>query len=197
MPTHDPFRDKRKKGPQGGMPKQAQKQRTRKRVRDGKRTMATTKKLVERKKELVKTEKQLEVRQQMLELVSRAPTPAQQRKLIWATFEELGFNPITELIACVNELEDPKDRASVIEKLSSMVISKPKSIDIEAEIKGGLTISVMDFSKTTQEDLKQVHRTLGADRLDEAIDVTDTTTDEYAEFESDEDRHAQKQEAAE
>lgn len=172
------------------MPKQAQKQRTRKRARDGRRVMATTKKLEEKKKELTKTEKQLEVKQQMLELVSQAPTPAQQRKLIWATFEELGFNPVTELIECVTQIEDPKDRANVIEKLSSMVISKPKSVDIEAEIKGGLTISVMDFSKTSQEDLKTAHRSLQEAQVDDAIDVTDT--DEYAEFESDEDRHAQK-----
>lgn len=153
--------------------------------------MATTKKLEEKKRELTKTEKQLEVKQQMLELVSQAPTPAQQRKLIWATFEELGFNPVTELIDCVKELEDPKDRASVIEKLSSMVISKPKSVDIEAEIKGGLSISVMDFSKTSQEDLKQAHKSLQESKMDDAIDVTDT--DEYAEFESEEDRHAQPQ----
>lgn len=191
MPTHDPFRDKRKRGPRGGKPKQAKKQSERKRSRDGRRTQAATKRLNETKKELTKTEKQLEVKQQMLDLVSQAPTPAQQRKLIWATFEELGFNPVTELIDCVNQLEDPKDRANVIEKLSSMVISKPKSVDIEAEIKGGLSISVMDFSKTSQEDLKTAHRTLNEAKMDGAIDVTDT--DEYAEFESDEDRHAQTQ----
>lgn len=169
------------------MPKQAQKQRTRKRARDGRRTMATTKKLQDTKKELTKTEKQLEVKKQMLELVSQAPTPAQQRKLIWATFEELGFNPVTELIDCVNEIDDPKDRASVIEKLSSMVISKPKSVDIEAEIKGGLTISVMDFSRTTQEDLKVAHKSIQEAKLGDAIDISD---EDYAEFEAEEDRHA-------
>lgn len=193
MATQDPFRDKRKRGPKGGMPKQAQIQRERKRARDGKRTMAATKRLKETKKELVKTEKELTVKQQMLALVSQAPTPAQQRKLIWATFEELGFNPVTELIDCVNQIDDPKDRANVIEKLSSMVISKPKSVDIEAEIKGGLTISVVDFSQVSQAQLKQKAAEAAADTEsmkyadpeDPVIDVS-----EYDEFESDEDRHA-------
>lgn len=191
MPRRDPFADKRKTT-KSGKPKQAAKQRNQKANRDAKRELASTKRLKEVTKELSATERKLAIKQHMLELADNAPTPAKMRKIIWATFEEMGFNPVTELIECAQEIEDPKDRAQVVEKLSRMVISNPKSVDIEAEIKGGLTISVMDFTKTTQKDVAEIHKQQQEESLDQAIDVTPTedTEDPYAEFVADEEKYA-------
>jgi hypothetical protein len=185
MPRRDPFADKRRTL-KGVKPKQAAKQIAAKRTRQKNKISQTEKKLKEVSRELTTTERKLAIKQHMLELVSKAPTPAQQRKMIWATFEELGFNPVTELIECAQEIDDPKDRATVIEKLSSMVISKPKSVDIEAEIKGGLTITVMDFNRTTQKQLQEAHTT---QTIDQAIDVTPEPDEEYDEFISEEERN--------
>lgn len=192
MPKLDPFRDKRKKTEIGGSPKQAVKQRERKRARDGKRVLASTKRLKEVTKELTKTERKLAIKEHMLALASSAPSPAEMRKLIWATFQELGFNPLTELVQAAQEIDDPKDRATVLDKLASMVIAKPKSVDIQAELKGDMTITLMDFSKVTQKDLKEMQ----PDPLSGAIDVTPDETEDYSEFVSEEDLERQRREEA-
>ena len=190
MPKRDPNTDGRTTS-NGCMPKQAAIQRERKRQRQRKKITKTEAKLKQVERELTKTEKKLVVKQQMLELASTAPSPAQMRKLIWATFEELEFNPVTALIDAFNEIKDPKEKAQVAEKLAKMVIANPKSVDIEAEIKGGLTISLADFSKVTQKQLRQQT----PNPIDQAIDVTpdeDTLDPEYAEFVSEEEQHAAK-----
>jgi hypothetical protein len=188
MPRRDPFADKRRTL-KGVKPKQAGKKIAAKRTRQKNKISQTERKLKEVSKELTTTERKLAIKQHMLELVSKAPTPAQQRKMIWATFEELGFNPVTELIECAQTIDDPKERATVIEKLSSMVISKPKSVDIEAEIKGGLTITVMDYNKTTQKELQETQKAQTQNTVDQAIDVTPESDEDYAEFISEEERN--------
>lgn len=188
MPKRDPFADKRKTL-KGVKPKQAARQIKNKDMRDRARIPKATRELKAIQSEAQRTAKQLEVQKQMLELMASAPTPAQQRKIILGIFSESGVNPIQVMIDSLPK--DPetgqvvaktKDDLAIVSQLASYFAPKPKSIDLQAEVQGNLTINVTDFSKTTLGDLKSA-----ADQAKQVDPIFDISSEEeegpdYSEF---------------
>jgi len=190
MPKRDPFADKRKTL-KGVKPKQAAKKIEQKRCRDTRRIPKASRELAALKTETARTEKQLTIQKQMLELMASAPTPSQQRKIILGIFSESGVNPIQVMIDSLPR--DPetgrvvattKDDLAIVSQLASYFAPKPKSIDLQAEVQGNLTINVTDFAKTTQADLKSAADE--AKQADPIFDISDPDESEpdYAEFEA-------------
>lgn len=188
MPNkRDPFADKRKTS-NGIPPKQAKRKREVKRVTDTRKIPKATRELNALKKEMSSTEKKLAVKQQLLEMMSQAPTPAQQRKMVLAMFEDAGFNPLQALIEFVTEKDADgnyalpvKERISVTKELSGFFAAKPKTIDLQADVQSNMTVNVVDFSKTTQKDL--VAATMAAGEIPEAEAVIDVSNEpDYSEF---------------
>jgi hypothetical protein len=183
----DPFADKRKSS-NGVRPKQATKQKERKRVRDTKRLPKASQKLMEIQRETASTEKKLLVKQQLLEMMSEAPTPSQQRKMVLAMFEDAGFNPLGALIEFVTEKDADgeyvlpvKDRIAVTKELSGFFAAKPKTIDLQADVQSNMTINVVDFAQTTQKDL--VAAAMAADDVDVFdVEEEDDEVHDYGEF---------------
>tara|TARA_Y100000361_G_scaffold153636_1_gene176002 strand:- start:4555 stop:4986 length:432 start_codon:yes stop_codon:yes gene_type:complete len=129
-------------------------------------------------KELKKVEKKLDTKKQFLDMMSKAPTPAEQRKALLAMFAERGINPIEELM---NYTQDPqvakKDKIAIWKELASFTQPKLKSVDVQQNISGEMKILSVDFSKVAKSDLA---KTVEADIVEE---------EEYDEFLSDEERH--------
>ena len=124
MPNkRDPFADKRKTS-NGIPPKQAKRKREVKRVTDTRKIPKATRELNALKKEMSSTEKKLAVKQQLLEMMSQAPTPAQQRKMVLAMFEDAGFNPLQALIEFVTEKDADGNASNAI----AAVLIKPSFI---------------------------------------------------------------------
>jgi DNA-binding MarR family transcriptional regulator len=181
----DPFADKRKTS-NGVRPKQATTQIKRKLDRNYKRRYKVERDLKAAEVALTTTERELLVKKQMLDLISEAPSPAEQRKIIMATFMESNFNPIEALIdMAMDETADltDKDRAGLMNNLASYFAPKPKSLDLQADMKSSVNINVMDFSKVTQADL--VQKAIES----EVIDIVNED-DDYNEFEAPEDQLA-------
>jgi len=194
MPKRDPFADKRKTL-KGVKPKQAAKKIEQKRCRDTRRIPKASRELAAIKNEKARTEKQLAVQKQMLELMASAPTPSQQRKIILGIFSESGVNPIQIMIDSLPRDEEgrivatSKDELSIVRDLAAYFAPKPKSIDLQAEVQGNLTINVTDFAKTTQSDLRNAaDEAKEADPIfdisDEHIDPANPDDHSYAEFEA-------------
>ena len=194
MPKRDPFADKRKTL-KGVKPKQAAKKIEQKRCRDTRRIPKASRELAAIKNEKARTEKQLAVQKQMLELMASAPTPSQQRKIILGIFSESGVNPIQIMIDSLPRDEEgrivatSKDELSIVRDLAAYFAPKPKSIDLQAEVQGNLTINVTDFAKTTQSDLRNAADEAKEanpiyDISDELIDPANPDDHSYAEFEA-------------
>lgn len=193
MPKRDPFADKRKTL-KGVKPKQAAKQISNKAHRDARRIPKASRELAALKTEATRTEKQLAVQKQMLELMASAPTPAQQRKIILGIFSESGVNPIQVMIDSLPRdsetgrvVATTKDDLAIVSQLAAYFAPKPKSIDLQAEVQGNLTINVTDFSKTTQAHLKSAAEE--AKQADPIFDISDpdipdTDGPDYSEFEA-------------
>ena len=128
-------------------------------------------------KELKKVEKKLDTKKQFLDMMSKAPTPAEQRKALLAMFAERGINPIEELM---NFTQDPqvakRDKIAIWKELASFTQPKLKSVDVQQNIQGEMKILSVDFSKVAKSDL--------AKPVDEAI----VDEDQYDEFLSDEEK---------
>jgi hypothetical protein len=105
-------------------------------------------------KELVKVEKDLTIKQQFLEMMSQAPTPAQQRKALLAMFADKGINPIEELMNYTTNSEVPlKEKISIWKELASYTQPKLKSVDVQQNITGEMKIMTVDYSKVAKADL--------------------------------------------
>lgn len=190
----DPFRDKRRKTSNGGSPKQAQKKKHAKLMRQKRKTTKTEAKLKEVTHDLNVVENRVERAQSILASLQEAPTVAQQRKLIFNMFLEAGFNPLEQMVQEFENIEDPEKRFNAAEKLMQYFAPKLKSVDVTgAQVQEGLTVNVMDFSKTTQKELKAAAREAAQDAVDHAIDVTPEEEPDYSEFLSDEDLMIQEQ----
>lgn len=128
-------------------------------------------------KELKVVEKQLDTKKQFLDMMSKAPTPAEQRKALLAMFAERGINPIEELM---NFTQDPevakRDKIAIWKELASFTQPKLKSVDVQQNIQGEMKILSVDFSKVAKSDLA---KTVEADIVEE---------DQYDEFLSDEEK---------
>ena len=104
-------------------------------------------------KELAKVEKNLTIKQQFLDMMSEAPTPAEQRKALLALFADKGINPIEELMSfTVNDEVPLKERISIWKELASYTQPKLKSVDVQQNITGEMKIMTVDYSKVAKAD---------------------------------------------
>lgn len=130
-------------------------------------------------KELAKVEKNLTIKQQFLDMMSEAPTPAEQRKALLALFADKGINPIEELMNFTANEEVPlKERISIWKELASYTQPKLKSVDVQQNITGEMKIMTVDYSKVAKADLATV---VDAEVLD--------NDDGYEEFLSEEEKN--------
>lgn len=162
----------------GKKPKQVVKQQNAKRTRCHRKRMKAEEDMIVAKKDLAKVENELSIKQQFLDMMSQAPTPAQQRKALLAMFADKGINPIEELMSYTNNTEVPlKEKISIWKELASYTQPKLKSVDVQQNITGEMKILSVDYSKVSKADL--------ADSVDaEIVDIGE----DYDEFLSEEER---------
>jgi hypothetical protein len=105
-------------------------------------------------KDLAKVEKDLTVKKQFLDMMSNAPTPAEQRKALLAMFAERGINPIEELM---NYTDDPdvakKDKIAIWKELASFTQPKLKTVDVQGTLQGEMKILTVDYSQVAKSEL--------------------------------------------
>lgn len=131
-------------------------------------------KIKEAEGELKEVEKKLSAAEQLKLLVANAPTVKEQRAAILGLFAEYEFSPVAELIKMIMEDEvSGREKIAILKTLAEFEAPKPKSIDIEGEVKGSMTISVVDFLGTSQKALKDV--------TPETVELTDA---DYEQFET-------------
>lgn len=138
----------------GKIPKQVVKQQNAKRTRCHRKRMKAEEDMKAAKKELAKVEKDLSIKQQFLEMMSKAPTPAEQRKALLAMFAEKGINPIEELLNYTSNEDVPlKERIAIWKELASYTQPKLKSVDVQQNITGEMKIMTVDYSKVSKADM--------------------------------------------
>jgi hypothetical protein len=164
---------------EAGKPKQVTKQQAAKRSRCHRRRMKAEKDMKEAQRELAKVEKDLSIKQQFMETMSKAPTPAEQRKALLAMFAERGINPIEELMQFTDDPDvAKKDKIAIWKELASFTQPKLKSVDIQGTMTGEMKIMTVDYSKVSKSELA---KTVEAEIVDEEND--------YDEFLSEEEKH--------
>ena len=155
-----------------GKPKQVTKQQSAKRSRCHRRRMKAEDDMKKAQKELKVVEKELDVKKQFLEMMSKAPTPAEQRKALLAMFAERGINPIEQLLQYTESKDVPvKEKIALWKELASYTQPKLKSVDVQANVQGEFKVLTMDYSKAIKDD------------------IVDVSTTDYDEFLSDQDKH--------
>ena len=138
----------------GKKPKQVVKQQNAKRTRCHRKRMKAEEDMKLAKKELAKVEKDLSIKQQFLDMMSKAPTPAEQRKALLAMFAEKGINPIEELLGYTSNEDVPlKERIAIWKELASYTQPKLKSVDVQQNITGEMKIMTVDYSKVSKADI--------------------------------------------
>jgi len=138
----------------GKKPKQVVKQQNAKRTRCHRKRMKAEEDMKLAKKELAKVEKDLSIKQQFLDMMSKAPTPAEQRKALLAMFAEKGINPIEELLGYTSNEDVPlKERIAIWKELASYTQPKLKSVDVQQNITGEMKIMTVDYSKVSKADM--------------------------------------------
>ena len=152
--------------------------------REAKRARCTRKRMKaevdmkEAQKELGKVEKELGIKKQFLDTMSKAPTPAEQRKALLSLFAERGINPIEELMTYANDPEVAKrDKIAIWKELASFTQPKLKSVDVQGNLTGEMKIMTVDYSKVAKSELA---KTVEAEIVEE---------EEYDEFLSEEEKH--------
>ena len=138
----------------GKKPKQVVKQQNAKRTRCHRKRMKAEEDMKVAKKELAVVEKDLSIKQQFLDMMSKAPTPAEQRKALLAMFAEKGINPIEELLGYTSNEDVPlKERIAIWKELASYTQPKLKSVDVQQNITGEMKIMTVDYSKVSKADM--------------------------------------------
>jgi|TARA_R100000081_G_C4767263_1_gene143475 hypothetical protein len=155
-----------------GKPKQVTKQQSAKRSRCHRKRMKAEVDMKQAQKELASVEQELDIKKQFLDTMSKAPTPAEQRKALLALFAERGVNPIEELLQFTEDPDIKKtDKIAIWKELASFTQPKLKSVDVQANVQGEMKILTVDYSKVIKDDI---------------INVTE---DDYEEFLSDQDKN--------
>ena len=163
---------------EAGKPKQVTKQQSANRSRCHRKRMKAEKDMKEAQSKLAKVEKDLSVKQQFLETMSKAPTPAEQRKALLAMFSERGINPIEELMQYTNDPDVAKrDKIAIWKELASFTQPKLKSVDVQGSMSGEMKILTVDYANVSKSELA---KTMEAEIVDE---------EEYDEFLSEEEKH--------
>lgn len=175
--TKDKVTDKRTYA-SGKKPKQVVKQQAAKRSRCHRKRMKAEVDMKDAQKELAKVEKDLSIKQQFLDMMSRAPTPAEQRKALLAMFADQGINPIEELMNFTKDDEVPvKERIAIWKELASYTQPKLKSVDVQQNISGEMKIMTVDYSAVSKGQIKDI---VDAEVID--------NDEDYDEFVSDQDQ---------
>jgi hypothetical protein len=157
---------------EAGKPKQVIKQQAAKRSRCHRKKMKAEVDMKAAQKELAKVDEELDIKKQFLDTMSKAPTPAEQRKALLALFAERGVNPIEELLQFTQDPEIKKsDKIAIWKELASFTQPKLKSVDVQATVQGEMKILTVDYSKAIKDD------------------IIDVSASDYEEFLSDQDRH--------
>lgn len=157
---------------EAGKPKQVIKQQAAKRSRCHRKKMKAEVDMKAAQKELAKVDEELDIKKQFLDTMSKAPTPAEQRKALLALFAERGVNPIEELLQFTQDPEIKKsDKIAIWKELASFTQPKLKSVDVQATVQGEMKILTVDYSKAIKDD------------------IIDVSASDYEEFLSDQDKH--------
>lgn len=158
-----------------GKPKQVIKQQNAKRTRCHRKRMKAEEDMKVAQRELAKVEKELDIKQEFLDMMSKAPTPAQQRKALLALFAERGINPIEELMNYTSNDDVPlKEKIAIWKELASYTQPKLKSVDVQQTVTGEMKILTVDYSKVSKDAIANA----------EVIDIEE----DYDEFVSDQDK---------
>ena len=137
-----------------GKPKQVIKQQAAKRSRCHRKRMKAEKDMKEAQSKLRKVEKELTTKQQFLEIMSQAPTPAQQRKALLALFYEKGINPIEELLSYAADPDvEKRDKIAIWKEICSYTQPKLKSVDVQGTLNGEMKVMTVDYSKVSKSTL--------------------------------------------
>jgi hypothetical protein len=140
-----------------GKPKQVTKQQSAKRSRCHRKRMKAEEDMKVAQKELASVEKELDIKKQFLDTMSKAPTPAEQRKALLALFAERGVNPIEELLQFTEDPDIKKtDKIAIWKELASFTQPKLKSVDVQANVQGEMKILTVDYSKVIKDDIINV-----------------------------------------
>jgi hypothetical protein len=135
-------------------PIQATRNQAAKRSRCHRKRMKAEDDMKQAQKDLAKVEKDLTVKKQFLDMMSNAPTPAEQRKALLAMFAERGINPIEELM---NYTDDPdvakKDKIAIWKELASFTQPKLKTVDVQGTLQGEMKILTVDYSQVAKSEL--------------------------------------------
>lgn len=94
----------------------------------------------------------------------RAKTPSYHTMNLFDELNRMGFNPVAELVLTLAQIDDPKDRADIIEKIWRYIFPQRKAVDISA------TTTTASVSLTPA----QLQALLASDAFRQAIPV-DTT----------------------
>ena len=126
------------------------------------------------KKEQKREQKKLDELQKQRELIDQAPTVKEQRSMIAALYKANKFSPIEELLKLCQKTgrgaPTATERISILKELASYEAPKPKSVDIQADMKMNVSVSNIDFSQTTQALLKTVTQAEVIELENEAYD---------------------------
>lgn len=160
-----------------GKPKQVTKQQNAKRTRCHKKRMKAEVDMKEAQKDLAVVEKQLDTKKQFLDMMSKAPTPSEQRKALLAMFAERGINPIEQLLEYTDDGNVPvKEKIALWKELASYTQPKLKSVDVQQNITGEMKILTVDYSSLSKADI--------ATPVEEVDNI-----EEYDEFLSEQDKN--------
>lgn len=160
-----------------GKPKQVTKQQNAKRTRCHKKRMKAEVDMKAAQKDLAVVEKQLDTKKQFLDMMSKAPTPSEQRKALLAMFAERGINPIEQLLEYTDDGNVPvKEKIALWKELASYTQPKLKSVDVQQNITGEMKILTVDYSSLSKADI--------ATPVEEVDNV-----EEYDEFLSEQDKN--------
>ena len=157
-----------------GKPKQVTKQQSAKRSRCHRKRMKAEEDMKQAQKELRVVEKELDVKKQFLEMMAKAPTPAEQRKALLAMFAERGINPIEQLLEYTDDKDVPvKEKIALWKELASYTQPKLKSVDVQANVSGEFKVLTMDYSKIAKSDIEEAEVVDNEGNYDEFISEQD------------------------
>lgn len=133
----------------------------------------------EEKKNLEIIQKEREAAQEALdrqkELLKKGMSVKDKARMVAGIFKEMDFEPIEEAIRLVQGGGlDPKTKAALIMKLAEWTTPKPKSIDIQKDEEGNVTINRISFEGASQESVKNQP---DDKEFDEFVDEEDKTQD--------------------
>lgn len=136
-------------------------------------------------KNLEKKIKEQERRKERLEkqndLLDRAPSQKEMTRAIIQLFEDHEFHPVEEMIEMFRSGNISRREKIQLLKALSDFYPKPKSIELDAEVKNQMQVIALDFSRASQKELKDAEQQQVLDAHQEP--PRELTDEDYKEFE--------------